>query len=166
MPDALGDIGDFVGGVAVLITLACLAVQVRQHTAALRTASRQHLTAGYRAHNQYHLDPQVSEAYALGLRSYPELSSIQKRIFTRPLNDHALFLQSAFALFESGALGAENYRPYLTSLSRQLKTPGGAVWWEETKGFYNDALVQSADARLAERGRPDALELGFFAFGD
>ena len=166
MLDALGDIGDFLGGVAVLITLAYLAAQVRHHTAALRTASRQDLTSGYRAHNQHHLDPQVSEAYAVGLRNYPDMPPAQKRIFTRTINDHALFLQTAFALYESGALGAENYAPYLTWLACQLATPGGSVWWQETRGFYNAALVDSIDSRLAAGGLPNALDLGFFAVGD
>ena len=165
MLDALGDLGDFVGGVAVLMTLAYLAVQVRQHTAALRTANRQDLSSGYREHNARHLDPQISEAYALGLRNYPDLPSTQTRTFTRTMNDHVLFLQSAFALYESGALGAENYGPYVTWLACQLVTPGGAAWWDETRGFYNVALVDSIDSRVAEGGLPDALGLGFFALG-
>ena len=163
MLNALGDIGDFVGGIAVLITLAYLATQVRQHTAALRTASRQGLSTGYRSHNERLLDPQVSEVYALGLRDYPDLPPDQKRTFTHAINDHALFLQTAFALYESGSLGIENYSPYLTWFACQVTTPGGSAWWRETQGFFNWALVQSVNARLTEGDLPDVLELGFFA---
>ena len=163
MLNALGDIGDFVGGIGVLITLAYLAVQVRLHTAALRTASRQDLTSAYRSHNQHLLDPQVSEVYAIGLRDYPDVAPAQKRTFAHAINDHALFLQNAFALHESGSLGIENYTPYLTWFACAVATPGGSAWWHETKGFYNAALVESIDARLAKGGLPNALELGFFA---
>ena len=163
MLNALGDIGDFVGGVAVLITLAYLATQVKQHTAALRTASRQDLSSAFRSHNDHLLDPQVSEVYALGLRNYPDLTPAQKRTFTCTISDQALFLQNAFALYESGALGIENYKPYLTWFACAVSTPGGSEWWRETQGFYNVALVQSIDARLAEGDLPDVLELGFFA---
>ena len=163
MLNALGDLGDFVGGIAVLITLAYLATQVRQHTAALRTASRQDLSAAYRSHNQHLLDPAVSEAYATGLRDYPDMPPDQKRTFTHAINDHALFLQNAFALYESGALGVENYSPYLTWFACAVATPGGSAWWREIHGFYNAALVDSIDARLREADLPDARKLGFFA---
>jgi hypothetical protein len=161
--NALGDIGDFVSGIAVLITLVYLATQVRQYTAALRTASRQDLSSAYRSHNQHLLDPQVSEVYAIGLRNYPDMTPAQKRTFTAAISDHALFLQNAFALYESGSLGIENYTPYLTWFACAVATPGGSAWWHETKGFYNAALVESIDARLAKGGLPNALELGFFA---
>jgi hypothetical protein len=49
MLDALGNLGDFIGGIAVIVTLIYLATQVRLHTAALRAASRQDISAGYRA---------------------------------------------------------------------------------------------------------------------
>jgi hypothetical protein len=161
--NALGNIGDFISGVAVLITLAYLATQVRLHTAALRTASRQDLSSAYRAHNAHLMDPQVSEIYAIGLRDYPDIAPDQKRTFAHAINDHALFLQNALSLFESGSLGVENYAPYLTWFACSVATPGGSVWWHETKGFYNAALVESVDARLAEGGIADALEFGFFA---
>jgi hypothetical protein len=160
--NALGDIGDFVSGIAVLITLVYLATQVRQYTAALRTASRQDLTSAFRSHNQHLLDPQVSEVYAIGLRNYPDMTPAQKRTFTAAISDHALFQQNAFALYESGSLGIENYTPYLTWFACAVATPGGSAWWHETKGFYNAALVESIDARLAKGDVPNVLELGFF----
>ena len=166
MLDALGDIGDFVGGIAVLATLIYLAVQVRQHTAAIHTASRQGLTAGYREHNQKHLDPKVSEAFAVGLRGYPNMPDSERRLFARTVNDHALFLQSAFALYESGALGAENFAPYLNWFSCQVATKGGGAWWEETKSFYNLPLVEAVDARLAAGDLPNALETGLCALDE
>jgi hypothetical protein len=99
MLDALGNLGDFIGGIAVIVTLIYLATQVRLHTAALRTASRQDISAGYRAQNDHLIDPQVSEAYSVGLRHYPDMPSEQKRIFAHAINDHALFFQTMSAIF-------------------------------------------------------------------
>jgi hypothetical protein len=163
MLEALGNIGDLVGGIAVLITLVYLSVQVRQHTASLHTANRQDLSAGYRAHNERMVDPEVSRAYAIGLRQFPDMPADQARTFTHMINDHTLFLQAAFALYESGELGMENFSPYLTWLCCHLATPGGAAWWQITRGFYNTALVETIDAKLAEGGIPDVLEHGFYA---
>lgn len=163
MLEAAGNIGELISGIAVLVTLAYLSVQVRQHKNALRTSSRQDLATGYRAQNDKLIDPRVSEAYALGLRNFPDMSASEKRIFTHTINDHTLFLQTAFALYESGELGIENYTPYLTWLACHLVTPGGSKWWNEARGFYNAPLVESIDRRIAEGEFPDVLELGFFA---
>ncbi len=39
MLEALGNLGDFIGGIAVVVTLLYLAVQVRQNTTQLRESS-------------------------------------------------------------------------------------------------------------------------------
>ena len=166
MLEAAGNVGELIGGIAVLITLVYLAVQVKQHTNSLRTNNRQDLSSGYRAHNEKLINPIVSEAYALGLRDYPEMPAREKRTFTHTINDHALFLQTAYALYESGELGFENYSPYLTWLACHLVTPGGSKWWGETKGFYNTPLVDSLDRRIAKGALPDVFELGFMALED
>ena len=163
MLEAAGNVGELISGIAVLITLVYLAVQVKQHTNSLRTANRHDLSTGYRVHNEKLVDPNVSEAYALGLRDFPEMPAHKKRTFTHTINDHALFLQTAFALYESGELGFENYSPYLTWLACHLVTPGGSKWWGETKEFYNAPLVESLDRRIAEGGLPDVFKLGFMA---
>jgi hypothetical protein len=43
MLDELGNIGDFVGGLAVVVTLGYLALQIRQNTATTRVQTVQHL---------------------------------------------------------------------------------------------------------------------------
>jgi hypothetical protein len=47
MLEALGNMGHFIGGIAVVITLVYLALQIRHNTAAVEAASRQDVTAGF-----------------------------------------------------------------------------------------------------------------------
>lgn len=166
MFEHLGNLGDFIGGIAVVVTLIYLTSQIRQNTAAMRTASREAIYSGYRAHNSHLIDPDTSEAYAVGLRDFPEMESRLKRVFAHAINDHALFFQAAFALHEAGTLPEEDYMPYLKWFSSTLATPGGSFWWRETRGFYNAALVKAIDRELAEGALPDVLGLGFFTLGD
>ena len=127
------------------------------------TASRESIYAGYREQNGHLIDPDVSEAYAVGLRDFPDMPAGQKRVFTHAINDHALFFQAAFALHEAGTLPEKDYDPYLNWFSSQLATPGGSSWWRETRSFYNQALVEAIDRKLAEESLPEVLGLGFFA---
>ena len=161
--ETLGNLGDFISGVAVLVTLIYLANQVRQNTSVLSTSSREALYSAYRAQNAHLIDTDISEAYAAGLRFFPDMPSSQKRVFSHTINDHALFMQGAFALYEAGTLPEKDYTPYFNWLSSHLATPGGALWWQETSGFYNADLVDALDKKLAEESLPDVLGLGFFA---
>jgi hypothetical protein len=58
--ETLGNLGDFIGGIAVVVTLVYLAIQVRQNTIALRTASRQEIVRAFRDHNRLTIDHKAS----------------------------------------------------------------------------------------------------------
>ena len=45
MLDALGNIGDFLGGIGVVVTLLYLASQIRQNTRSLRASAHQSITS-------------------------------------------------------------------------------------------------------------------------
>ena len=68
MLEALGNIGDFVGGIAVIATLVYLAVQVRQNTQQLRASALSTSTAANVAFN-YSLgtDPGAARVFQVGL---------------------------------------------------------------------------------------------------
>ena len=62
--ETLGNLGDFISGIAVLVTLIYLANQVRRNTSVLSTASREAIYSAYRAQNAHLIDTDISEAYA------------------------------------------------------------------------------------------------------
>ena len=157
MLEALGNLGDFIGGIAVIVTLIYLAVQVRQNTAALETASRQQIVAGFRDYNRLNFEPGVDEAIRAGVRSYPDMPAQQRDLFTAFVNDHALFLQGAFALHEAGTLEDETYLAYLNFFCAWMSTPGGAAWWGEISPLYPPRMVAAINARIAEGGLPDLV---------
>jgi hypothetical protein len=154
--DVLGNLGDFIGGIAVLVTLIYLALQIRQNTAALKTASRQSIAAGYRENNRLRLDPAAALAWTKGLTSFPDLSFEENNYFSTLIIDEALFFQGAFALYESGQLEEATYGPYLAWFSSVVATPGGTVWWETTgRPIFVPAMVSAVDARLSQGGLHD-----------
>ena len=158
----LGSIGEFVGGLAVVVTLVYLAIQVRHNTAALRTASRQEIVSGFRAHNRLFFEPSAGRVYAEGLRAHPDMPFEDRHLFMSLVFDHALFFQGAFALYESGQLEEETYQAYLTWFTCQLATPGGAAWWAEGRAFYPARMVEALDARLSRGDLPDIREMEIF----
>ena len=159
MLEALGNLGDFIGGIAVVATLIYLAVQVRQNTAALRTASRQEIVAGFREYNRLSFHPGAIRAFELGLRRDPNLSEEERGLFAAQINDHVVFFQGAYALYEAGTLEDDTYQAYLTYLAAQLATPGGAEWWGEVSPLYTPRMVSAVNERLRQGGLPDLLQM-------
>jgi hypothetical protein len=159
----LGNLGDFLGGVAVLVTLLYLALQVRQNTIALRTASRQEIVSGIRQNMQLNFRPGVSEAVNIGLRRYPDLPFEQRALFVSYGNDLALFFQGVFALHESGTLEEETYRSYLDYFASWLATPGGRALWADLSKMFTPRMVAAVDARLARGGLLDLSEFEVFS---
>lgn len=72
--------------------------------------------------------PGRAQAFAEGLRSFPDMPEEDRSAFGILLGDLALFMQSAFALHEAGTLEEETYQAYLTFFVSHIATPGGRVW--------------------------------------
>lgn len=154
--DALGNLGDFIGGIGVVVTLIYLASQIRQNTTALRTASRQEIASGYRESNRLRLDPAASLAWVTGLSSFPNMPFEARSRFGTVMIDEALFFQGAFAIHESGQLEESTYTAYLDWFTSIVATPGGAVWWEETgRPVFVPGMVAAVDLRLSSGGLHD-----------
>lgn len=158
--EALGNIRDFIGGIAVVATLLFLAAQIRQNTNALQIASRQAISSGYRESNRLRLDPETGRAGSKGLPSFSELSFAKRHLFSTAIIDEALFFQDAFALHESGQLEEATYPAYLDWFSSVISTPGGSHWWEITaRPIFTPGVIASVDARLSTRNLLDVREL-------
>ena len=160
MLEDLGNLGDFIGGLAVIVTLIYVAAQVRQNTAAVRAASRLEIASGYRASNRLLMDPETARAYTQGLREYPNMPFKERTLFGNVLADHGVFFQGVFALHEAGQLDDETYDAYLEWFTCNVATPGGTAWWEEIgRPIFVKSPVKAVDARLARGGLLDITEL-------
>lgn len=149
--EALGNLGDFIGGIGVVATLVYLAVQVRQNTAALRTGSRQAIVAGMRDHLRLGLAP-GAETFLDAAQAFPDVSPEAHRYFSTRMNDLLLFFQGAHALHEAGTLEDETFEAYLDFVAASFSTPGGARFWQQVREIYTPRMRAALDERI-ERGR-------------
>lgn len=158
--EALGNLGDFLGGIGVVVTLIYLSIQIRQNTNAIRTASRQDIAAGYRDVTGMLLDMQVATAFAKGLNSYPDLPFEERARFGIYINQEALFHQGAYALYESEQLDERTYFAYRDWFACIIATPGGRVWWEDVaRPIFEPRMVAAIDERMAAGGLLDPRQL-------
>ena len=164
--EALGNLGDFVGGTAVIITLLYLAWQIRRNTASLHATSRQDVVESFRQWNRqiYETDG-LAEIVQSGMLRYPDLPQPDRLKYASYLADHGLHFQSVLALYESGALEEETYGAYLDFFASQLLTPGGEAFWSEYRFVFPVNMSQAVDARIEAGGLANFLELPSYKQG-
>ena len=145
-----GAVGELIGGVAVLITLVYLALQLRRTT---RVAHRQIYSDGAAAISKF----------SFNLAQNPELHSLYRRTLLEPqtLNSDELLrgravIESYFALMEGYYLHNVEYGEKLAQerwsrvLRRILSISGGSAYWVVNKWKFHDEFVDYIDSLQAE----------------
>jgi hypothetical protein len=166
MLEDLGNLGDFAGGIAVVVTLVYLASQIRQNTNAMRMTSQQEVAASAQRWVESTMDPNVRRAYAIGLRDFPDMTADEKGMFATVFSHHANHVQIVVALYQAGALDRETFVAHLTGLACHINTPGGARLWEEQRDYYPQRLVDALEERIVEGGLPEMLNNAFYQLDD
>ncbi len=156
--EALGNIGDFVSGIAVLVTLVYLAMQIRTNTRALELASRERVATEYREVSDYYGNPPVARAMSAALRRYPDIDYDQIAYFHTAMNKESLFFQAVYARHESGQLEDDTYQAYLRWYSSLIATPGGSRWFDDVaRPIYMPRMLRDVDETVESGNHPDAM---------
>ncbi len=137
----LGNLGEFVGAIAVVATLVYLALQIRQNTRALGHAEqRAILEDGNRWRANLIQDPEIAELYRKGLLDPNALDPIERLRFRMLLD--ALFVTWLYG-FRAGQLTGYAFDPHIRGT---LARPGGRKYWVDQKSHYAVEFVQYVDS--------------------
>ena len=150
--EALGAIGEIVGAVAVIVTLAYLAVQIRQNTRVFRSSTEQ---AQADAHSRcLSLIAQDSDLTRLYLRGASGESLDREESLRFGFLLHVVFIQiqAAFLHQRQGTLSSEQWVTVSRVASRWISSPGARAWWAEGKAVYRDEFVQAVDEMISPSG--------------
>jgi hypothetical protein len=160
---ALANLGEFVSGLVVIVSLVYLAVQVRQNTQSLRTENQSRALDRISA-MQARLsgDAQLSTLVARGVVDAASLSPHERIQFT-------WWAYKAFGAFEfmfhqaqAGAIAAEVWQRWSATAAWWLSFPGVRAWWAARPAPFSasfSAFVErcmrenAADAEAARRWR-------------
>jgi hypothetical protein len=148
----LADLGDFVGGIAVLASLAYLALQIRQNTRSVRAASFQALVASI-SERIFTIaeSPELAEIYFRGLRGEPPLSEQDTRRFALLLFGLIRLSSNAFVQYQAGLISKDQWRAFHSAAMVMLASRGGNVWWERSRPLFSEEFVSFVDAEIRQR---------------
>jgi hypothetical protein len=134
----LGNYGEFVGAIAVVVTLIYLAIQVRDgkkateaNTRSIRAQSIHAVNQGV-ASNISNITRADSALFATGLTGYAELSFEDRTRFAQLMTGIYLSIDAMFWLREEDSLPDGIWRREINGLKAWLQTPGGLAVWERS----------------------------------
>ncbi len=131
--ESLGNIGEFIGGIAVIVTLTYLAFQVRQGTKTLRANSVHELTENILRASATLVEPENAEVYLRGARSYSSLTPEEKLRFGLMLGLFIVRFDTVLEYRERGMVD-DAYVEWQTDTMRLIfSNPGVREWWKSGK---------------------------------
>jgi hypothetical protein len=158
MLDTLGNLGDFVGGIAVLVTLIYLAIQIRQNTAQVKIASDIARTDTYarsvESFSQFRSllvsDPEMADIYLRGSRDLGSLNPAESLRFYLILQQ--IFHTIQATIENTTATGTQVDDPlHFYNLDVLLEQPGIRDWWAREKTRYEPKFVSLVNNQLEQR---------------
>jgi hypothetical protein len=145
----LASIAEIVGGIAVIVSLVYLAIQVRQNTASVRNSTLQSNTALWSSLLSSLAQPGAVEAYVAGMTGKEDIKPIHYTQFFLLCRGLFIAFENQYYQYRQGALDRETYRGYERSISQQLLAfPGFRAWWQQSRAVFSPAFVSHVDEMI------------------
>jgi hypothetical protein len=147
--DAIGAAAEIMGALGVLVTLAYLAIQIRDNTRSLQAASLQSVLDGPR--DRYFLPMaqtgDMADIYARGLSSLDQLDEVEQRRFFYMMYEQYFQMQQVWQLRDRDLISQIDYDAWLEYTISLTQTAGGAEMWPHCK-----AVITPTIAKVIEEG--------------
>ena len=149
----LGDLGDFLGGIGVIVTLVYLAIQIRRNTYAVRSAS---LDSAYAAHMEFQRtvwsDSELNKLWFDGLLGKRELSDTERERFLFMVISCARLWEGAYFKVNEGSLESKAWIGLNEELAGVFAFPGVQPYWTDVvRGICAEEFVEFVESAVIER---------------
>ena len=154
----LANLGEFIGGVAVLVTLVYLAVQIRQgNNEGQRESFRGWVSELNKVLLEPQRDPEFMQLFQRANRDWNSISLRDQGVISSLYSQVFLLCDEIFSLREGGDLSPQLHYQIDMAVSTILQMPGPAVWWGHTESFYSPSFREHVDRLLASEDCPPPI---------
>lgn len=151
--DALGNIGDFIGGLGVVLTLGYLAIQIRRNTHAARASAVQAVYSDATAFSRLvGSSESVAATWRKGCESPDELTDNEQAQFISLATALIRNCENMFTQFQVTGDDSESWEPWALSIRGQMSRPGLQWFWRARRQTFSarfraylDSVVEELD---------------------
>lgn len=153
----LGAIGELVGAVATVATLAYLAVQIRENTQMMRAQSRrEHQSSNAQYAMALAQNSNLAEIFNRGLAGFESLTDAERTQFTFLFSQIVGVVEAAYGDWKNGVTDRAQLDRTMAGSGALLATPGGRSYWRAfaARGGYSEGFRDFIERELSNRSRP------------
>ena len=154
--DAASAIAEWLGVVVVVVSLAYVALQIRQNTDTVQAATE--LETG-RQWSEFHSrvahSPDMADIWDTALTDPGKLTPTEKRRFLWLIAEYLFLVENLYRQREVGFLSRESWLQHETAVAGLLVHPLVAAWWESGVSPYSAAF--KAEIERARESLGDAV---------
>lgn len=141
MIETLGNIGDLLGGIGVIITLLYLANQIRQNTCSMRASAFQTSQRDIADKlDSLSSDPELIRIYFDGNHEFATFSREDRRRYATFMTGLLRRYETLLYQTRVGNIDREEWEGLLTELRTIFKYPGARAWWSQGSSSFNREL--------------------------
>ena len=153
--EALGAIAELIAAFGVIATLAYLALQIKQNTRAMRTASFQSATDSLNQANLTAASSQeISEAIEKSMTGgFDELDPVTKRRYFYLVLSILRVFETAYYQKDNGLLEQESWHRYDHSLRNVMLVSEGFIdWWSNQRFGFTKEFSEYVNEAIRDAG--------------
>ena len=149
--DDLGNLGEFLGALAVFVSFVYLATQIRQNTRALRTQADDQTRATVFQLNEFLVSNRdVCEIAISGSQTIESLDLADRIRFDLLMQNTFIMYETVFSKSQAGLLEIDRWPLYEDRVLDLLALPGIRAWWDAHPKSARPEFIAHLNARLAE----------------
>jgi hypothetical protein len=157
--EAIGAIGEFLGAIAVVISLIYVAAQVRHNTRAIRTANATTVQRNFRETAQmFYKDREMGDIVLRAMAGEQGLKPADQYAAYAYYFDFLKTAELAHHQFLNGDLDPLLWEASLAFYKAYFSTPGFMAYWDERQSAFMPEFRKAMDTWVSEPGqleRPD-----------
>jgi hypothetical protein len=154
--DALGNIGELVGALGVIVSLAYLAGQIRQNTKAIKASSHHSINDAFNAYLKLLIENErAADILALGVKDIHGLDAKQRDTFYAVLSMLFNHFENTHLHYQQGLLDDEQWKRWEIAIGWYAGFPGIEIWWKNRAGVFSTPFREMVEVRRALSGPSD-----------
>ena len=142
----LGNLGELIGSVALLISLIYVAIEIRKNTEAARTSTYQSVVSDFGSFTQTVITtPGLSSLLAAGQEDYENLDSDQKARVSQLFFVCYHYFENMYYQARKGYLEDDVWLGWKRLMLSYHARPGYQAWWNLRRHVFSESFAEFMD---------------------
>jgi hypothetical protein len=140
--DGLGNIGEFISSIAVLVSLIYLAVQIKKSTETARTSTYHSIVSDFGAMNQSMASvPDLSMLYVQAMENFVDLEDSEKARISQLFFQTFRYFENMYYQHEKGYLDEDVWLGWERLMITYYRRTGFQSWWSLRREVFSQSFV-------------------------